>query len=92
MKECDRLAGTVEILNALGGQAADCGDDIVIHGVSRLNGSGAVPTYHDHRMVMLASIAALVASGPVEVEDAEALDKSWPEYLGTYRSLGGIAR
>ena len=92
VKECDRLAGTVDILNALGGNAEEDGEDIVIHGVKALTGSGKVNTYHDHRMVMLASIGASIAAGPVEVTDAEALDKSWPGYLSVYRALGGIAQ
>ncbi len=92
LKECDRLAGTVSILNSLGGNAQEDGEDIVIRGVKKLNGSGKVDTFHDHRMVMLASVAALCAAGPVEVSDAEALDKSWPGYLATYRALGGTAK
>ena len=92
IKECDRLAGTVSILNALGGNAQEDGDDIIIHGVDALKGSGEVDTFHDHRMVMLASVAALCAGGPVQVTGAEALDKSWPAYLETYRSLGGTAK
>ena len=92
IKECDRLAGTVSILNALGGNAQEDGDDMIIHGVKALTGSGDVDTFHDHRMVMLASVAALCAAGPVRVTGAEALDKSWPAYLETYRSLGGTAK
>ncbi len=92
LKECDRLAGTVSILNSLGGQAREDGDDLVIRGVRQLKSPGFVETFHDHRMVMLASIAALVCDGPVEVAGAEALDKSWPGYLDAYRSLGGLAQ
>ena len=92
IKECDRLGGTVSILNALGGDAQEDGEDIVIHGVQALKGSGNVETFHDHRMVMLASVAALCAAGPVQISDAEALDKSWPGYLATYRALGGTAK
>ena len=92
MKECDRLAGTAAILNRLGGKVREDGDDLVILGVDKLTGSGAVDTYHDHRMVMLASIAALKCDGALEVDGAEALDKSWPEYLSTYRALGGVAQ
>ena len=91
LKECDRLAATVELLNDLGGCCRAEGDDIVITGVERLRG-GRVRPYHDHRMVMLASAAALCSEGPVTVEDAEALDKSWPQYLEVYRALGGDAR
>ena len=88
LKECDRLSGTVSILNRLGGNAKEDGDAIVIQGVKSLQG-GSVDSYHDHRMVMLASIAALVCQNPVEISDAEAIDKSWPDYLEVFRRLGG---
>ena len=89
MKECDRLAATVETLNLLGGDARIEGNDMVIRGVKQLRGGVTLPDYNDHRMVMLASIAAALAQEPVTVQGAEALDKSWPEYLDVYRSLGG---
>lgn len=91
LKECDRLATTVGILRQLGGNARVEGDDIVLNGVEHLRGQVTVDTCADHRMVMLASIGASVADGPVVVRDVEALNKSWPEYLNVYRSLGGRA-
>ncbi len=91
LKECDRLSATVALLGTLGGCARENGDDIVITGVSQLHG-GKVADDNDHRMVMLASIAALCATGPVTVPEAEALNKSWPDYLKVYRSLGGQAQ
>lgn len=89
IKECDRLAATVTMLNALGGNAREEGDDIVIEGVAKLRGGVTVEGFNDHRMVMLASIAALYADAPVTVTDAQALNKSWPTYLDVYRHLGG---
>ena len=89
LKECDRLASTVDILNALGGDARVEGDDIVIRGIEKLRGGVTIGDNNDHRMVMLASIAASVAAEPVTVQGVEALNKSWPEYLKVYESLGG---
>ena len=40
-------------------------------------------------MVMLAAIAALHADGPVTLDSADSLRKSWPDFLQTYASLGG---
>ncbi len=91
IKECDRLAATVEILNRLGGNARAEGNDIVIHGVRQLRGGVALPDYNDHRMVMLAAIAAAGAQQPVTVAGTEALNKSWPEFLNVYAQLGGKA-
>ena len=89
LKECDRLAATVEILNQLGGDAQADGDDIVLHGVKQLRGGVTLPNYGDHRMVMLASIAATKCEQPIEMDGIEAIDKSWPEYLKVYQMLGG---
>lgn len=91
IKECDRLAATVEILNLLGGDATAEGNDIVIRGVKQLQGGVAIPDYNDHRMVMLAAIAALAAKQPIRVSGTDALNKSWPEFLNVYRQLGGKA-
>ena len=88
LKECDRLAAACELLNDLGGSCEVQGNDLIVHGVERLRG-GSVKPYHDHRMVMLASMAALCSDAPVSISDPEALEKSWPDYLNVYRALGG---
>ena len=89
LKECDRLEATVAILNQLGGSVRIEGDDIVIQGVDKLRGGVALEDYNDHRMVMLAAIAASVAQEPVTVRGVESLNKSWPEFLKVYEALGG---
>ena len=91
IKECDRLAATVESLNLLGGNAKAEGDTIVIQGVKALKGGVTLPNYNDHRMVMLGMVAASIAKEPVMVQGVEALNKSWPEFVNVYKELGGKA-
>ncbi len=91
LKECDRLAATVEILNLLGGNARAEGDAILISGVKKLTGGVTLPDYNDHRMVMLGAIAGAVAEKPVTVTGVQALNKSWPEFINVYQRLGGKA-
>ncbi len=91
LKECDRLAATVESLNLLGGNARAEEDTIVIQGVKALKGGVTLPDYNDHRMVMLGMIAASIAQEPVAVKGVEALNKSWPEFVNVYQNLGGKA-
>lgn len=91
LKECDRLAATVDILNRLGGCARAEGDDLVIEGVKALKGGVTLDGYNDHRMVMLLSLAATLCQEPVTVQGVEALNKSWPDYLAAYAALGGKA-
>jgi len=98
VKECDRLSATVELLTRLGGVArvSEDGDAIIVEGATCVLGSAGlrggitVDSRGDHRMVMLAAIAALIADLPVTVMGLECLSKSWPGFLEVYRSLGGI--
>lgn len=91
LKECDRLSATVETLNRLGGCAREEGDSIVIRGVEKLRGGVTLRDDNDHRMVMLGAIAASVAQEAVTVRGVQALNKSWPDFVEVYRSLGGKA-
>lgn len=91
LKESDRLKTTVRMLKQLGGNARISGERLIIQGVPKLKGGVTLDPANDHRMVMLASAAALAASAPVTVKDTEALTKSWPDYLSVYRALGGKA-
>lgn len=53
--------------------------------VMRINGGdisgGKIHSNKDHRIAMAGAIAALRADGPVEIEDAEAIDKSYPKFF-----------
>ena len=39
---------------------------------------------------MLLAAAALICDAPITVHGADALNKSWPGFLDTWRKLGGI--
>ena len=88
MKESDRLATVAETVNRLGGNARAEGDDLVVTGVERLKG-GTVSSHNDHRIAMMAAVAAVRAEGPVTIEGAEAVRKSYPGFFDDYRLLGG---
>ena len=79
----------MNLLNCLGGCAREAGDDMVIRGVEDLRGGVTVDGCGDHRMVMLAAIAATVCREHVTVTGVDAVNKSWPEFLQVYESLGG---
>ena len=88
MKESDRLATTAAELNALGADVQVEGDDLVFHGRRDLEG-GRVHAHNDHRIVMMAAIAAVRCEKPVVIDGAEAVDKSYPDFFEHYRRLGG---
>jgi 3-phosphoshikimate 1-carboxyvinyltransferase len=87
-KESDRLEGTAAGLRALGADARADGDDLVVRGPARLSG-GEIETLADHRLAMSFSIAALVASGPVRLTDADCASISFP---GFYKLLERLTK
>ena len=86
-KESNRLETIAATINALGGQATIFDDELHITGVYKLRG-GSVSSYHDHRIVMLASIASLVCDNPVVITEAEAINKSYPSFFDDFAALG----
>lgn len=89
IKESDRLATVQQELSRLGAHIAIEGDSLVIEGVERLGG-GTVSSHNDHRIAMMAAIAATRCEGPVTIQGAEATAKSYPDFFEHYRALGGI--
>ena len=89
-KESDRLRAVERLLAAVGGRLELAADGFVVEGPQRLAG-GTVDPAGDHRIAMAA--AALAAGIPqgVEVRGFEAAAVSFPDFLGTYRALGGEA-
>lgn len=88
IKECDRLSATVEVINALGGQAKEQDDAMVITGVTCLSG-GNVSAYNDHRMAMMEAIASTVCSEEVTIDNKECVKKSYPSFWEHFTMLKG---
>lgn len=88
IKECDRLEAIATELGKLGANVRVDGDALVIEGRDQLDG-GRVSSRNDHRIAMMAAIAAVRCASPVEIEGAEAVDKSYPLFFEHYRLLGG---
>ncbi len=88
-KESNRLSAIIETLSALGAHIDYHDNTLIITGVTPLSGSITLNSYQDHRMVMMLSIAASIAKGPITIKNAEAIDKSYPRFLKDYQALGG---
>jgi 3-phosphoshikimate 1-carboxyvinyltransferase len=86
VKESDRLAGVRDMIRGLGGDATVEGDALVVVG-GGLRG-GIVTSNGDHRMAMAATVAALAAQGPSEIEGAEAAAVSYPGFTASMLDLG----
>jgi 3-phosphoshikimate 1-carboxyvinyltransferase len=87
IKETDRLLATNEILSVLGIKTNILGDSYIIQG-SEIFRKGTIDSYNDHRMAMSTAIAALRAEGPLIIERAEAINKSYPDFFDDLQSLG----
>ena len=89
MKECDRLDAISEVLNSLGANIKQRPDGLDIKGTSRLRGGVCVDPRRDHRIAMMAAVAAAICEKPVIISDAECVAKSYPEFWHTFEALGG---
>ena len=89
IKESDRLAAITPARNARGARGTEHPDSLTIYGRDRLAG-GTVDCCNDHRIAMMAAIAATRCREPVTLLGAECVAKSYPDFWEHYRLLGGI--
>lgn len=87
IKESDRLLSTAELIKNLGGKAEITDDTITVYGTGELNG-GIVDSFNDHRIAMSAAIAATACKSPVTIQDAQAVNKSYPTFFEDMKKLG----
>ena len=86
VKESDRIQSMVDGLQALGINAVGTPDGAIIQG-GRLTG-GRVDSVGDHRIAMAFAMAALRASGPVEITDCGNVNTSFPGFPALARDVG----
>ena len=89
IKESDRLATVAKELSNLGAQIQIKRDALIIDGVPQLIG-GTVDSHNDHRIAMMAAIAASRCENDVYIKGAEAVNKSYPLFFDHYQELGGM--
>lgn len=87
LKESDRVASTIAMLENLGGKAEATENTLTVYGTG-LTG-GTANSFGDHRIAMAAAIAATVCNEPVTVLGAECVKKSYPGFWEDYSYLGG---
>jgi 3-phosphoshikimate 1-carboxyvinyltransferase len=86
-KESNRAITLQEEFGKLGIQI-DLQDDLmIIHGGTGVK-SATVHSRHDHRIAMACAVAALKAEGEVTIEEAEAINKSYPDFYEHLKMLG----
>ena len=87
LKESDRLFTVSDMLRRLGANIEENDDGLTVEGVRALRG-GSVSSHNDHRIAMSAAVAAAVCEGAVEIDGAEAVNKSYPAFWEDASSLG----
>ena len=88
-KESDRAAALSEEFGALGLDLAVEGDEIAVRpAASGAIRGGVANARGDHRIAMAAAVAALAAAGPVAVDGAECVAKSYPGFWRDLAALG----
>ena len=92
IKESDRLAAVTRVLGDLGADITEGPDSLTIRGKDCLTGGVKVDSFNDHRIAMMAAVAATRCVKPVTITGAECVAKSYPNYWEEYESLGGKIR
>ena len=89
IKESDRLATTSQVLNELGAQVEELSEGLTIRGVAQFAGGVTVPCHNDHRIAMMAAMAATRCEAPITLTGAQCVAKSFPDFWEVYEKLGG---
>ena len=63
------------------------GDLMKIEGIEKIQ-ANTVFSQHDHRIAMACGVAALRATGPIEITEAEAINKSYTDFFEHLQHLG----
>lgn len=90
-KESDRIMSTAQFLRSMGADIHETDDGCIIKGPSKLIGAN-VTTYGDHRIMMAASVAGLIAKGQTIIDDAGCCLVSYPGFVKDMQRLGADMR
>jgi 3-phosphoshikimate 1-carboxyvinyltransferase len=87
-KESDRIRAIVENLRAIGADAEELSDGLVVRGSDRpLRGS--VRALHDHRIAMAFGILGALPGNRISIDTPQVVDVSFPGFWSTLERLGG---
>lgn len=79
VKECDRIEVMAEGLKRMGADVETYEDGFSISGPTPLKGV-PINALHDHRIAMSFAVAGLIAEGETEIDGAESIATSYPNF------------
>ena len=86
VKETDRIATVAENMQRMGVEVEVHPEGFHVPGKQKFK-AAHLDSFHDHRIAMAFSIAALAADGPCLIDNAEAASVSFPEFFDTLQRL-----
>ena len=86
VKESDRIASTMAGLRSMGCEVEEFDDGLRVGGPTKLRGAKIDPC-GDHRIAMAFTVAALVAESDSEIDDADCVTVSFPEFFDLLKSV-----
>ena len=89
IKESDRIESTLSLLKSFGIKATCDGENLTVYGGELTKETPIINSYNDHRIVMSASIMGVLSENGCIIENAEAVNKSYPNFFDDLIKLGG---
>jgi 3-phosphoshikimate 1-carboxyvinyltransferase len=88
VKESDRIASTVAMLNAFGIGATETADGMIIPG-GQPRGNALVDARGDHRLAMAACVCGLAVTGATRIRTWDSVATSYPGFAAQVAELSG---
>ncbi|HEX8357056.1 MAG TPA: 3-phosphoshikimate 1-carboxyvinyltransferase [Segetibacter sp.] len=90
-KESDRALTLQQEFAKMGVEIILQNDEMLIKGGGEIS-AATVHSRHDHRIAMACAVAALRANGEVTIEEAGAINKSYPDFYAHLQQLGTVVQ
>jgi len=90
VKESDRIAVTAAHLRAFGVEVTEQPDGLTVSGPAKLTAPAEpLESHDDHRITMSMAVLATFADGPVQLNNVECVQTSYPDFWKHLEQLGG---
>ena len=88
IKESDRILAMETELKKLGCNINSTDSEVFIEGPTQIEGGINLQGHNDHRIVMALSILATISNKEISIDEAHAINKSYPNFFNDLRKLG----